>query len=155
MHRPRIRPVLAAAAGALAGVAPVAELFVGGRIDPDFGPLVLVGAGGVLVELYRDVSVRLAPIDEDTALEALGATRISRVLDGFRGRPPGDRRAAARAISALSGFVADFADELSEVEINPLAVLPDGRGVCALDCVLVRKGSDAAEKRPDDAGGDG
>jgi acetate---CoA ligase (ADP-forming) len=118
-------------------IRPVAELFVGARIDRDFGPVVAVGAGGILVELYRDVAVRLAPLDEAGALEALGSTRAAKLLDGFRGSPPGDARAAARAISAVSRFAADFANSISEVEVNPLAVLAEGHGCKALDCALV------------------
>jgi succinyl-CoA synthetase beta subunit len=120
-------------------VRPAAELFVGGRIDPDFGPLIAVGAGGILVELYHDVAVRLAPIDEDEAIEALHATRIAQLLSGFRGKPRGDIEAAARAVSIVSHFVAAFAEEISEVEINPLAVLAEGGGCSALDCVIIRK----------------
>jgi succinyl-CoA synthetase beta subunit len=120
-------------------ISPVAEILVGARIDPDFGPLIVVGAGGVNVELYKDVSVNTAPIDEDQALAALQSTRISRVLDGWRGAPPGDRGAAAKVIAGLSRFVADFAQELEEVEINPLAVLEEGEGCLALDCVIVQR----------------
>jgi len=116
---------------------PVAEILVGARVDPDFGPLIVVGAGGVNVELYKDVSVSVAPISEEEALAALASTRISRVLDGWRGVPPGDRLAAARSISALSRFIADFADEVQEVEINPFAVLEEGKGGVALDCVVI------------------
>jgi acyl-CoA synthetase (NDP forming) len=120
-------------------VSPVAELLVGARVDPDFGPLIVVGAGGILVELYRDVAVRVAPLDEEAAREALAATRIDRMLDGFRGRPRGDRAATARAVSALSRFIVDFADDIAEVEINPLAVMPEGQGCSALDCVIIPK----------------
>jgi acyl-CoA synthetase (NDP forming) len=119
---------------------PVAEILVGGRVDPEFGPLIVVGAGGVNVELYKDVAVRIAPISEAEALEALAATKISRVLDGWRGAPPADKKAAAKAIAALSSFIADFADEVSEVEINPLAVFEEGKGCLALDAVIVAKG---------------
>ncbi len=132
--------------GALAGflvqamVTPVAEILVGARVDPDFGPLVVVGAGGVNVELYKDVSVRIAPIAEDEALEALSATRVARLLDGWRGALPADKRAVARTVAALSRFIADFAGEVSEVEINPLAVLAEGKGCVALDCVIVPGG---------------
>jgi acyl-CoA synthetase (NDP forming) len=118
-------------------ITPVAELLVGARVDPDFGPLIVVGAGGVNVELYKDVSVNTAPISEADALAALDTTRIARVLDGWRGAPRGDTKAAAKAIAALSRFIADFADELREVEINPLAVLEEGQGCHALDCVVV------------------
>ncbi len=118
-------------------ISPVAEILVGARVDPDFGPLIVVGAGGVNVELYKDVSVNVAPIDESEALAALQSTRISRLLDGWRGAAAGDKEAAARGIAALSRFMADFADEIEEVEINPFAVLEDGKGCLALDCVIV------------------
>ncbi len=118
-------------------MSPVAEILVGARVDPDFGPLIVVGAGGINVELYKDVAVRVAPIDEEEALAALACTRISRVLDGWRGGSAGDRKAAAKGISAVSRFIADFADEVREVEINPFAVFEEGKGCLALDCVIV------------------
>jgi succinyl-CoA synthetase beta subunit len=120
-------------------VSPIAELLVGARVDPEFGPLVVVGAGGIQVELYRDVAVRMAPLDEDAALEALSSTRVARLLDGFRGKPRGDKREVARTVSAVSRFIADFAQEIAEVEINPLAVMAEGQGCSALDCVIIRK----------------
>jgi acyl-CoA synthetase (NDP forming) len=118
-------------------IAPVAELLVGARVDPDFGPLIVVGAGGVNVELYKDVSVHLAPISEEEALAALASIRIARVLDGWRGNAPGDKKAAASGIAALSRFIADFAGEVQEAEINPFAVLEEGQGCLALDAVIV------------------
>ena len=119
---------------------PVAEILVGARVDPEFGPLIVVGAGGINVELYKDVAVRLAPVTEDEALEALASTKISRVLDGWRGAPPADRKAAAKVIAAVSRYIADFAAEVSEVEINPLAVFEEGKGCLALDAVIIAKG---------------
>jgi acyl-CoA synthetase (NDP forming) len=120
-------------------VSAVAELLVGARVDADFGPLIVVGAGGVNVELYKDVAVRLAPISEEEALAAIAATRVSRLLGGWRGAKPADVAAVAKTVSALSRFIADFASEVSEVEINPLAVLEQGRGCVALDAVIVTK----------------
>lgn len=114
---------------------PVAELLVGGRVDPDFGPVVVVGGGGMLVELYKDAAVRLAPVSQETAREMIAETRAAALLGGWRGRPAGDVAAAARSVARLSEFVSDFQNEISEVEINPLAVLE--RGVVALDCVVV------------------
>jgi acetyl-CoA synthetase/acetyltransferase len=119
-------------------VVPVAELLVGGRVDADFGPIVAVGGGGVLVEVYRDVAIRLAPIGDDEARVMLEETRAAVLLAGFRGRPAGDVAAAARVVAALSRFIADFKDEVGEVEINPLAVRAAGAGVAALDCLIVR-----------------
>ena len=122
-------------------VSSVAELLVGARVDPDFGPLIVVGAGGVNVELYKDVAVRLAPITEEEALEAINATRVSRLLSGWRGAKPADIAAVAKTVSALSRFIADFVSDVSEVEINPLAVLAQDSGCVALDAVIVKKES--------------
>lgn len=126
-------------------ISPVAELLAGGRVDPDFGPVVVVGAGGLLVELYRDVAVRLAPVSEAGALDMLRETRAHALLSGWRGRPAGDVQAVAQTVAALSRFVADFSGEVVEVELNPLAALEVGRGAVALDCVIVRR-------RPPEAG---
>lgn len=118
-------------------MSPVAEILVGARVDADFGPLIVVGGGGINVELYRDVAVRVAPVDPQEALAALDATKAGRLLEGWRGAPAGDRAAVARAISSMSHFIADFSQEVREVEINPLAVFEQGRGCMALDCVIV------------------
>ena len=118
-------------------ISSLAEIFVGARVDADFGPLVVVGAGGVQVELYKDVAIRLAPINEETATEAIASTKIARLLGGFRGQPAGDVQAVARTMSALSRFIAEFSDRISEIEINPLAVMAKGQGCIALDCVLI------------------
>jgi acyl-CoA synthetase (NDP forming) len=121
-------------------ISSLAEIFVGARVDADFGPLVVVGAGGVQVELYKDVAIRLAPIDEETATEAIASTKIARLLSGFRGQVAGDVQAVARTMSALSRFIAEFSDRISEIEINPLAVMAKGQGCIALDCVLIPNG---------------
>jgi acyl-CoA synthetase (NDP forming) len=115
--------------------ASICEIFVGARVDPDFGPLIAVGAGGVQVELYKDVAVCIAPIDVDAALQAIQRTRVAKLLTGFRGAPLADIHAVARTVSALSHFIADHADRVSEVEINPLAVMQEG--CIALDCVVL------------------
>jgi acetate---CoA ligase (ADP-forming) len=117
---------------------PVAELLVGARVDPQFGPVIVAGAGGVHVELYKDVAVRLAPVSPAAAEEMLRATRAARLLDGWRGKPKGDIVAAAEIVSRLSHLIADLAGEVREVEINPLAVLTAGTGCLPLDCLLVR-----------------
>jgi succinyl-CoA synthetase beta subunit len=120
-------------------VRPVAEILIGARVDADFGPIVVVGAGGVMVELYRDVAIRLAPVTESVALQMIGETRAAVLLSGWRGRPRGDVQHTARAVVALSQFIADFRDDVTEVEVNPLAVLEDGQGARALDCLIVRR----------------
>lgn len=118
-------------------VSPIAELIAGARVDPEFGPVVVVGGGGVLVELYKDLAVRLAPVTQETALEMIEETKAAALLAGWRGRPRGDIDDAARVVAALSAFIASFRDEVTEVEINPLAVLEQGHGTCALDCLIV------------------
>jgi acyl-CoA synthetase (NDP forming) len=118
-------------------ISSLAEIFVGARVDADFGPLVVVGAGGVQVELYKDVAIRLAPINEETATEAIASTKIAQLLGGFRGQPAGDVQAVAQTMSALSRFIAEFFDRISEIEINPPAVMAKGQGCIALDCVLI------------------
>jgi acyl-CoA synthetase (NDP forming) len=119
-------------------VRPVAELIVGGRVDPAFGPVVLVGGGGVTVELYKDVAIRLAPVTRGEAHEMIRQTRAAALLAGWRGRPRGDVEALAQAVVAVSRLVSDLRGELAEVEINPLAVLAEGSGVSALDALIVR-----------------
>jgi acetate---CoA ligase (ADP-forming) len=118
-------------------VSSLGEIFVGAKVDADFGPLIVVGAGGVQVELYKDVAIRLAPISVETASEAIASTKVMQLLSGFRGRPVGDIQAVARTMSALSRFIAEFSDRISEIEINPLAVMEKGQGCIALDCVLI------------------
>jgi acyl-CoA synthetase (NDP forming) len=101
------------------------ELLVGSRWDARFGPVTLVGLGGVFTEVLRDVAVALAPVDEATALELLLSLRSAPLLRGARGRPPMDLDAAAHAISALSRVAAAH-PEIAEVEVNPLLALPAG-----------------------------
>jgi acetate---CoA ligase (ADP-forming) len=120
-------------------VSPVAELLVGARVDPEFGPVVVAGMGGIYVELFKDVALRLAPVSPSAAEEMLRATRAAQLLDGWRGKPKGDIAATAEIICRLSHLVTDLENEVSEIEINPLAVLPAGHGCVPLDCLLVRR----------------
>ena len=101
------------------------ELIVGAKRDPRFGPILLVGAGGLYAEVVKDVAVALAPVTEAAAEALFRSLRIASLLDGARGRPAVDVAAAARAAAALSRFAAEH-PEIAEVEINPLLALPDG-----------------------------
>jgi acyl-CoA synthetase (NDP forming) len=112
------------------------ELIVGVRNDPAFGTIVVVGPGGVLVELVDSVAVRLGPVDEEEARAMLGETKAAALLAGFRGRPPHDVDAAAAAIAALSRFTCAMSQSIESIEINPLIVLE--RGAFGVD-VLVRR----------------
>jgi acetate---CoA ligase (ADP-forming) len=115
-------------------IAGVGEALIGYRVDRDVGPLVMVAAGGVFTEIYRDRSLRLAPVDLDTAHEMIAEVRGFKVLAGYRGRPAGDLDALARAIVSLSRLALD--DTVAEAEINPLIVRPAGQGVVAVDALV-------------------
>ena len=115
------------------------EMLVGVREDPDFGPLVVVGLGGIFVELIRDVSLRLAPIDNDEAHQMLKELRGTEALRGFRGQTPRDINALKNAITSLSNYFLENRSWLEEIEINPLIVLAEGKGVRAVDVRPVRR----------------
>ena len=113
------------------------ELILGARRDPRFGPILLVGAGGLYAEVVEDVAVALAPVTEAAAGALFRSLRIAPLLNGARGRPGVDLAAAARAAVALSRFAAEH-PEIAEVEVNPLLALPDG--ALGLDARIVRGG---------------
>ena len=108
------------------------EVIVGVVRDAQFGPLVMFGAGGILVELVEDVVFGLAPLDARRARRMIEQTRVARLLQGVRGRPPADVDALVDALVRLSWLAADW-QGLRELDINPLFVLPRGRGVVAVD----------------------
>lgn len=116
----------------------VAEVIVGCTRDPSLGPVIMVGLGGTQVEVYRDVVFRLAPIAPAEARDMLEQLRGNSMLKGFRGRPPADVVALAEAISRLSTLFCGADDSLSELEINPVAVMPSGHGICVLDALVTR-----------------
>jgi succinyl-CoA synthetase beta subunit len=117
-------------------VSGLGEVLVGYRIDPDVGPLVMVAAGGIFTEIYRDRSLRLAPVDLAIAQEMIAEVRGLMPLAGFRGKPKGDLDALARAIVALSQLATMNDPPIAEAEINPLIVLPAGQGVVAVDALV-------------------
>lgn len=115
----------------------VAELIVGATRDAVFGWMLTVGLGGVLTELYRDVSQRLLPVDEAMVREMLQELRAYPLLTGYRGRPAGDVDAACAAIAAFARAVQALPEPPAALEINPLLVRAQGQGVCALDALWV------------------
>jgi acyl-CoA synthetase (NDP forming) len=122
-------------------VAPMAhglsELILGSRIDPVFGPVVMVGLGGIFAEIVQDTAVQMAPVNETQAMAMLRSLKAFAVLNGARGRRCTDLEAAARAIAALSRFAAAHAEAVSEIDINPLLLKAEGEGAVALDALLV------------------
>jgi acyl-CoA synthetase (NDP forming) len=115
----------------------LAEAIVGYREDPVVGPLVMVGAGGILAELYNDVVLRLAPVDEAAALEMLAQVKGFAVLRGYRGLPQGDLAALARAVAAMSRLALLEGRPVREAEANPVIV--KAQGAVAVDALAVLK----------------
>jgi acetyltransferase len=113
---------------------PALEVIVGAVRDPSFGPSVVLGAGGVFAEAWKDTTTRLAPLTRSEAEEMIGELRIAPLFDGFRGAPPLDKRALAGVIVTLGALLCRHS-ELETIEINPLRVYP--RGVLALDALLL------------------
>jgi acyl-CoA synthetase (NDP forming) len=115
----------------------IAELIVGYKRDPQVGPVVVLGIGGVLAEIYKDFAVRLAPVSVEDANAMIDEVKGLAVIRGYRGMPKGDRAALARAVSAFSQLA--FVDDVLEAEVNPLIVKRDGDGVVAVDGLIVRR----------------
>jgi acyl-CoA synthetase (NDP forming) len=112
------------------------ECIVGIHRDPILGPVVMFGLGGVTVELLGDVATRLAPVTMAEAHEMIRSIRSFPLLDGYRGRPKTDLDALGRAIVALSHLAIANADTITTLEINPLVVMGEGKGILALDAVI-------------------
>ncbi len=108
------------------------EVILGTRQDPEFGPVVLFGLGGIYTELFQDVAMRVAPVSEATAGEMIAEIRGHALLAGFRGRPPADVAALKRLIAVFSRILI-ASPEIENLEINPLVVLEDGLGCIAVD----------------------
>ena len=115
------------------------ECILGVRRDPVFGPVVMVGSGGVLAEVLDDVAFRKAPIDCAEAKRMIAELKGARVLEGIRGRPRCDVDALAGAVAALSRFAAAHADVVESVDVNPFVALPEGKGGLALDALIVER----------------
>ncbi len=117
-------------------VPPGLEVLIGMNRDPQFGPLVTFGLGGIYVETLRDVSFRLAPFSRQQAEDMLGEIRAHAILDGVRGKPPVDKADLVEALLRIGQLVVDF-PEITELDINPYVVYEQGRGGQALDMRMV------------------
>jgi acetate---CoA ligase (ADP-forming) len=136
-HRPE-----AAIQGVL--VSPMAkkgvEIILGTLQDKTFGPMIMVGLGGVTTELFRDVIYRPAPVSATEAIAMLAELKAAPLLNGFRGATKADISAASQLISQVSVLAAQHAREISEIEINPVLVHPEGQGVTIVDALVVPGG---------------
>ncbi|MEU5897935.1 acetate--CoA ligase family protein [Streptomyces venezuelae] len=113
------------------------EMVVGVTHDPLFGPTVTVGLGGVLVEVLRDAAVRVPPFGEDQAKAMLSELRGRALLDGVRGAAPADIDALVEVVLRVQRMALELGDDIAELDINPLMVLPRGQGAVALDALAV------------------
>jgi acetate---CoA ligase (ADP-forming) len=104
------------------------EAIIGARNDPLYGPMLLIGTGGILVELVEDAALRMLPLDAGEITQMVDSLKLSKLLSGFRGRRRADRAALEAAVLALGRFFLDYRSVISEIEINPLIVRPIGFG---------------------------
>jgi acetyltransferase len=116
------------------------EVIVGVSYDAQLGPTILFGSGGIMVEVYNDVALRRCPITQAEARTMLSEVKGARVLHGFRGRPAADIEALTQALVHISHLAVQLDGQVAELDINPLLVLPAGRGVKAVDALVVCKG---------------
>jgi acyl-CoA synthetase (NDP forming) len=114
----------------------VAEVILGFKRDPQVGPVVVLGIGGVLAEIYKDFAMRLAPVSVDEARRMIGEVKGLAVIRGYRGMPRGDCDALAAAVAAFSQ-IAYLEPAVQEAEVNPLIVKAEGQGVVAVDGLLL------------------
>lgn len=114
----------------------VAEILIGIIADPQFGQLMLFGAGGVLAEYLADTVVLMPPFTSDAIESALGRLRAARLLSGYRGRPPGDVPALVRTALACARYGQQNLDQLLELDLNPVIVRPAGLGAVAVDALV-------------------
>src|SRR6266849_6676806 len=115
------------------------EIIIGTMQDATFGPMIMVGFGGITTELFRDVIYRPAPISAAEATAMLAELKAAPLLSGFRGAAKADIAALSKLIAQVSLLAADFRNQISEIEINPVLVHPEGQGVTVVDALVVPK----------------
>ena len=116
------------------------EVIIGLSCDPQLGPVLLFGTGGVMVEAYNDVALRRCPITRSEAQAMIAEVTGARLLRGFLGRPAADLAALADTLVRLSHLAVHIEGHLAELDINPLMVLPSGQGAKAVDALVVFRG---------------
>lgn len=112
------------------------ELFVGAKKDPIFGQMVIVGLGGIYIEVLQDISMRKAPVSPAEAKEMLGELKAGKILTGYRGKPASDIEELSNVIARFSEFIASLEDELLEADLNPIMVFSEGKGVKIADGLM-------------------
>src|SRR5712671_5574744 len=115
------------------------EMILGVTRDPDFGPMLMVGLGGIHVEVLKDVAFSPVPLGAEDALDLIGQLKGAALLDAVRGEPAADRDALTRLMVALSRFAADHADAIAEIDLNPVIVHAAGEGLTLVDALIVKR----------------
>lgn len=115
------------------------EIILGITRDPEFGPQLMVGLGGIHVEVLRDVAFSPVPLDEDEANRLLAGLKGAKLLEGVRGAPASDTGALVRLMVSLGRFAADHVDDIEEIDLNPVLVHPVGQGLTVVDALIVRR----------------
>ena len=115
------------------------EIIIGVNNDPQFGPMIMVGMGGVFVEVFKDVALYPAPLKEEEALDMLKSLKSFKLLNGYRGTEKCDIKALCQTIVAISNYAQANKDVLKELDINPLFVYPEGKGVGVADALIVKR----------------
>ncbi|PWA10383.1 CoA-binding protein [Pueribacillus theae] len=115
------------------------EVFIGCFQDPLFGPCIMFGLGGIYVEILKDVAVRKAPLTRKDAIEMIKSIQGYKILEGIRGQKPSDIEALVSTLVHVSDFCWDHRNDLKELDINPLIVYEEGKGVLALDTLIIGK----------------
>jgi len=113
------------------------EMILGTVFDPQFGPLLMAGTGGTLAEIAGDTALGLAPVNARQARAMIRGLKADRLLQGYRGAPAADRAALVDVMVRLSRFAAGCGEKIAEIDLNPVMVLPKGRGVCIVDALIV------------------
>lgn len=114
------------------------EVIIGMKADPQFGPVIMFGLGGILVELYEDISLRLPPLSEKEVKDMIEEVKAFKILKGYRGKPKADLKAIKDSILKLSKLSMDFENTITEIDINPFMVSENGGK--AVDSLIAQKG---------------
>src|SRR5262249_1585331 len=123
------------------------EVIVGMSGDECWGPLLMLGLGGVMVEVVRDAALAPVPLDHETALALIHRLKASVVFGSYRGMPPADTEALADLMVKLSQFAFDHAEDIAEVDLNPVIVHAKGDGITVVDALIVKRTAQRAERQ--------
>jgi len=114
------------------------ETIIGVTNDIQFGPMLMVGLGGVFVEIFNDVVLYPVPLNKEEAIDMIRQLKGFKLLNGYRGQSPCDIEALAEVMVKVSDYASEHKDDIKELDLNPVFVYPEGKGVCAADAMIVK-----------------